>query len=198
MYEVREVLRLWLAGRGLRSIAEMVRPDRKTVRRIVQAAVDAGLVRDRGDGISFVEILVSIVLLGMVVTAILATLNTSIASSSLNRNHANAHAWLQSASDILYGSAREDCGTELATAAQRTADEVRVRNKYTDIVRTTSNPESWADDRISVLQPVLFWDGDSTYQTTCYDDGGVNLQLITIEVRDPEGRIVESVQVVKG
>ncbi len=50
MYEVREVLRLWLAGRGLRSIAEMVRPDRKTVRRIVQAAVDAGLVRDRGDG----------------------------------------------------------------------------------------------------------------------------------------------------
>ncbi len=152
----------------------------------------------RDDGISFVEILVSIVLLGMVVTAILATLNTSIASSSLNRNHANAHAWLQSASDILYGSAREDCGTELATAAQRTADEVRVRNKYTDIVRTTSNPESWADDRISVLQPVLFWDGDSTYQTTCYDDGGVNLQLITIEVRDPEGRIVESVQVVKG
>ncbi len=152
----------------------------------------------RDNGISFVEILVSIVLLGMVVTAILATLNTSIASSSLNRNHANAHAWLQSASDLLYGSAREDCGTELATAAQRTLDEERVRDSYTQIVRTTSNPEGWVDDRISVLQPVLFWDGDSTYQATCYDDGGVNLQLITIEVRDPEGRIVESVQVVKG
>ena len=152
----------------------------------------------RDDGISFVEILVSIVLLGMVVTAILATLNTSIASSSLNRNHANAHAWLQSASDLLYGSAREDCGTELATAAQRTLDEERVRDRYSQIVRTTSNPEGWVDDRISVLEPVLFWDGDSTYQTTCYDDGGVNLQLITIEVRDPEGRIVESVQVVKG
>ena len=30
MFEVHEVLRLWLAGRGLRSIAVMVRPDRKT------------------------------------------------------------------------------------------------------------------------------------------------------------------------
>ena len=50
MFEVREVLRLWLAGRGLRSIAEMVRPDRKTVRRIVETAVGAGLVRDGGDG----------------------------------------------------------------------------------------------------------------------------------------------------
>jgi hypothetical protein len=28
--EIREVLRLWLRGEGLRSIAELVAPDRKT------------------------------------------------------------------------------------------------------------------------------------------------------------------------
>lgn len=50
MYEVREVLRLWLSGRGYRTIEPMVRSDRKTVRRVVEAAVEAGLVRDGGDG----------------------------------------------------------------------------------------------------------------------------------------------------
>src|SRR5215216_2744948 len=53
-------------------------------------------------GTSLVEILVCVVLMGMVVTAILATLRTSVSASSLNRDHANAHAWLQSASDVLY------------------------------------------------------------------------------------------------
>lgn len=46
MFEVREVLRLWLDGRGYRTIAGLVRPDRKTVRRIVEAAVGLGLDRD--------------------------------------------------------------------------------------------------------------------------------------------------------
>lgn len=50
MFEVHEVLRCWLAGYGLRRIAEGVRPDRKTVRRIVEAAVAAGLSRDGGEG----------------------------------------------------------------------------------------------------------------------------------------------------
>jgi len=45
--EIREVLRLWLRGdRGLRPIAELAGCDRKTVRRYVDAAVAAGLVRD--------------------------------------------------------------------------------------------------------------------------------------------------------
>jgi hypothetical protein len=49
MLEVREVLRLWLAGHGFRAIALLVRPDRKTVRRIVETAVDVGLDRAGGD-----------------------------------------------------------------------------------------------------------------------------------------------------
>ena len=49
VFEVREVLRLWLAGRGYRAIAALVPPDRKTVTRVVEAAVGLGLVRDGGD-----------------------------------------------------------------------------------------------------------------------------------------------------
>lgn len=50
MFEVREVLRLWLRGEGLRSIERLAGVDRKTVRRYVTAAEELGLVRDGGEG----------------------------------------------------------------------------------------------------------------------------------------------------
>ena len=46
--EVREVLRAWLAGNGLRRVAEQAGVDRKTARRYVQAAEAVGLVRESG------------------------------------------------------------------------------------------------------------------------------------------------------
>src|SRR6186997_1427338 len=46
--EVREVLRGWLDGVGLRTVAARAGVDRKTARRYVQAAQDAGLTRDCG------------------------------------------------------------------------------------------------------------------------------------------------------
>jgi transposase len=50
MIEVREVLRHWLSGDGLRVVAERAGVDRKTARRYVQAGQAAGLVRDGGIG----------------------------------------------------------------------------------------------------------------------------------------------------
>ena len=47
--EIREVLRLWLRGYGLRRTTALSGLDRKTVRRYVDAAVDAGLLRDGGE-----------------------------------------------------------------------------------------------------------------------------------------------------
>jgi transposase len=48
--EIREVLRAWLSGTGLRQVAARAGVDRKTARRYVQAAVEAGLARDGGLG----------------------------------------------------------------------------------------------------------------------------------------------------
>ncbi len=49
VFEVREALRLWLRGEGIRSIERLAQLDRKTVRRYVAAAEGLGLVRDGGE-----------------------------------------------------------------------------------------------------------------------------------------------------
>ena len=62
--EVREVLRAWLEGHGLRTVAERAGVDRKTARRYVAAAEAAGLSRDAGVGAVTDE------LVGLVVEAV--------------------------------------------------------------------------------------------------------------------------------
>lgn len=61
MFEVREVLRLWLGGEGIRSVARLSRVDRKTVRRYVDAAVEAGVTPDGGVGQLTDEVLGAVV-----------------------------------------------------------------------------------------------------------------------------------------
>lgn len=50
VFEVREVLRLWLRGEGIRATERLAGVDRKTVRRYVDAAVGLGVDREAGDG----------------------------------------------------------------------------------------------------------------------------------------------------
>jgi Integrase core domain len=50
VYEIREVLRLWLRGEGLRSAERLAGLDRKTVRRYLAAAQACGLDRAGGEG----------------------------------------------------------------------------------------------------------------------------------------------------
>jgi hypothetical protein len=47
--EIREALRAWLDGAGLRTVAERAGVDRKTAQRYMEAAVSAGLSRDGGE-----------------------------------------------------------------------------------------------------------------------------------------------------
>ena len=49
VFEVREVLRLWMAGEGFRSVERLSQVDRKTVRRYVTAAEQLGVARDGGE-----------------------------------------------------------------------------------------------------------------------------------------------------
>ncbi len=49
MFEVREVLRLWVRGHGYRGVERLAGVDRKTVRRYVSAAQELGLSREKGE-----------------------------------------------------------------------------------------------------------------------------------------------------
>ena len=127
----------------------------------------------------------------MGVTAMLGTLMVTIQASATERDHANAHAWLQTASDALYRVQRMQCGTD-----GQIGDEEGVRNFYqAQIWALADNPEGWPDGNLEVVKPVLFWDG-TNYQDICYT--GTGLQLITIRVWNLNHDIVETVQVVKG
>jgi hypothetical protein len=59
--EIKEVLRLWLAGQSLREVTRLAGVDRKTVRRYVQAAQAAGVAREDGDGQLSDEVLGAVV-----------------------------------------------------------------------------------------------------------------------------------------
>jgi hypothetical protein len=43
VFEIREIVRLWLRGEGFRSIERLARTNRKTVHRYIDAAVAAGV-----------------------------------------------------------------------------------------------------------------------------------------------------------
>ena len=60
VFEVKEVLRLWLRGEGLRSIERLARVDRKTVRRYVAAAEEVGVRRDGGESQLSDEVLAAV------------------------------------------------------------------------------------------------------------------------------------------
>lgn len=49
VFEIKEVLRLWLRGEGYRAIERLARLDRRTARGYIEAAQAAGLVRDQGE-----------------------------------------------------------------------------------------------------------------------------------------------------
>jgi transposase len=62
--EIREMLRLWLEGRGLREVARLSGTDRKTVRRYVDRARACGVDRD-GDACQLTDELLAAVIAGV-------------------------------------------------------------------------------------------------------------------------------------
>ena len=62
--EIVEMLRLWLQGLGLREVARLSGPDRKTVRRYVDRARASGLDRDGGE-VQLTDELIAAVIAGV-------------------------------------------------------------------------------------------------------------------------------------
>ena len=63
----------------------------------------------RDSGMSLVEIVVSVFLLGVTGVSMLSALTVTIAASRYERDHARAQVWLQSAIEELQAADRQGC-----------------------------------------------------------------------------------------
>jgi prepilin-type N-terminal cleavage/methylation domain-containing protein len=155
----------------------------------------------RDSGFSLIEVLISIVLIGTVISATLTTLQVTIRASGTDRDHSNAHAWLQTAADVLYARPLEPCGPADGIATNKDA----IISTYEATLQQTENPEDWPDTNIEIYD-LQFWHINIDPVTKFTEEGwgdlcdtsDTNLQRIGIEVRSDSGEIVEQVEVIIG
>lgn len=154
----------------------------------------------RDAGVSLIEVVIAVVLLGTVVTATLTALTSTISASALDRDHANAHAWLQTAADMLYATDVWDCDSANPPATEIT-DAIAY---YQTLASNTDNPEGWAASNIEVID-LDWWSyevdpntGITTEQWSTLCDEDTTLQRVGLRVRGEDGRIVEEVEVIIG
>jgi hypothetical protein len=155
---------------------------------------------------------VTIVLLGTVGVAALAALRMTVIGTRTERDHSRAFQWLQSADGVLQQAARVGCDFDPVLDAPYTSSEEKVRLEYQELIRTgVVNPPGWADHQITVLQPVKTWDGTRYWDpydpaapdtstvdpAACFDGAGRLLQLVSLQVTSPDGKVIETIQVVK-
>ena len=150
-------------------------------------------------GTTLIEIIITIVIIGSVVAGTMASLQASIIAGTRHRDHSNAHGWLQSASDMLYAAPKVTCDSSLPSNG-----EAAIRAAYDDVIEAVANPQGWAEWQIRVVSPVLFWNADNVdsdpdieyfFSSAC--DPSLTLQLVRLEVRNTNGTIIESVEIVK-
>ena len=155
----------------------------------------------RDAGVTIIEVVMSVMLLGIIVATVLPGLATTIRASATDRDHANAHAWLQTGADMLYARELITCGTR--DAADPINDIKLIAAEYQDTVRQTENPEGWSDANISVIG-LEWWSidivngiGTEAWGTKC-DTPETDLQKVELRVTAEDGRIVEEVEVIIG
>ena len=155
----------------------------------------------RDSGSTFIELLVTIVLLGLVVVGALTAMRATVIGTRIERDHAKAQQWLQSAIGVLNERARVGCDLVLPGYVD---GEEQVRLEYQEYVRSNvASPVGWqASSQLLIVDPVKIWDGQQYWDPDlspepCYDNIGYELQLITIQVTSPDGDILETIELVK-
>ena len=141
-------------------------------------------------GTSLIEVLMAVVILGIAGAAILSGLLASVRGSDVHRKEAQAETALVSAVEAIKDPsiARVPCaGTSTAS--------------YLAAARSATLPATWNPTTTVRITSVRYSNG-ATFGTTCHDTDALRhllrAQLITVEVSSPDGRVRQSVSVVKG
>ena len=176
--EAMHMLYRRMTTKGLRSSDRSARPDR---------------------GMTFVEVLVAIVLLGTAVIAVLTAVRVTVIATNTEREHSRAGQWLESAAKAIEVAPFGDCSV-VDGVPQSSVDAL---NDYNDAVRRVPVPDGWDAYVLSVQRTtdIDVWNGSSWEQystaSACYDDQRLRLQRVRLSVSNPDGQILETLEVVK-
>ncbi len=148
--------------------------------------------RRRDAGFSFIEVVVTIVLLGLVVVPVLAATSALIRSSAVSRSAAQVETALINAGDRVNRAPVTECDfTRYVEAAVQTqgwpADRATVSQRYRHENGWVSGPA--AGPACPLQDPA---DPDSPPQHR-----SLLVKLVTIEITSPDGDITRRLQVVK-
>jgi type II secretory pathway pseudopilin PulG len=150
--------------------------------------------RDRG--MSYIEVLVAIVLIGLTVVGVLTAVRATIIGTRVERDHSKAQQWLQSAVGVIEAQDFASCNPVVINGANvEAAYQAAIDNPVSGAKR----PFGFTTSTIDVKTPEV-WDGTKfvTFdsQTVCYDQSRLRQQRVTIEVNQPNG-VRESVEMIK-
>lgn len=178
--------------------------------------------RDRGS--TFIEMLVSIVLLGTTVIAVLVALQATTVASRIDADTARASTWLHDASDAVFEMPRTPCALwdgvgDQALPASYIDQRATVLADIQAEVAAVPAPSGWSAASISVTKveflaqvapdsPVFTWsndcyegvqpDADADGDDEDYRDQPLLSQKVTIRVDGPDDRVSKILETVKG
>jgi prepilin-type N-terminal cleavage/methylation domain-containing protein len=152
--------------------------------------------RRHDDGFTLVELLIVVVLLGGAVVALLSLVRTTIVSSSRTRDLANAQAVLSTAGDLVTSNdtARIAC-TPTSGVNPAPTNKAAIMAAYQTAIQQAGPP--YGPGWVITVTDVTFWNGTG-FGTGCYEPNNLPLQRVTLRVATPNGKGVETIEVVKG
>lgn len=139
-------------------------------------------------GLSFVEVLVSVVILGLAGVAVLGAAAASARGSALQRNHANAQSVTAAAADVVMGITPVTCNVAAATyqaGARARVDALALGGGWTGATVTVGVVREWN----TALR---------RFDTGCVTTNPelVTPQLVPLTITSPDGRTTKQVEVV--
>jgi hypothetical protein len=174
-------------------------------------------------GETLIEVLMASALMGLVVVAIVGGLATTVLGSHVHRNQAEANAILTGAMEQIksadwdYSNVKCDINGDGSVNGTDTSLRVPAYETQARTVTLPSAPTGWTGPwwstaSITLVKPeefpaaagvVLFQKIDSssgtpkvTFGDTC--DDGLSRQLVTLQVRSPDGRVTQKLSFIKG
>lgn len=141
-------------------------------------------IRAEDAGFSLVEVLISLVIIGICFAGLLGGMGTSIVASSIHRAQADGHALIVSAAESLKDDARNPFSCDVSTY---------------DVTSGVVPPSGWATSDVTLLAGSVehgYWDG-SSFASEPICGAGTDLQRITLQVTSPDGRATEELTVFK-